>query len=149
LLGRTSRRAAVVATALTVAPPALLIAVSDAGAYRVFWTLFGTANQLLAALTLLAITVWLRRTGRAYWYTACPMVFVMGVTLWSLVLLARQPLAQWLGGAAPALPQLLNGIVALALFALAAVLLVEAARAVRRSDAVATARAGAMPLRDG
>ena len=38
-------------------------------AYRVFWTLFGTSNQLLAALTLLAVSVWLHRSGRRYWFT--------------------------------------------------------------------------------
>jgi carbon starvation protein len=129
LLGWAGRRGAVAATALTIAPPALLVAVSDEGAYRTFWTLFGTANQLLAGLTLLAITVWLRRTGRAYWYTALPMVFIMTVTLWSLAVLVRQPLAAWAGDANPAPAVLLNGGVALVLIVLALVLLVEALRA--------------------
>ena len=102
------------------------------GAYRTFWTLFGTANQLLAALTLLAISVWLRRTGRAYWYTAFPMAFVMTVTLWSLAVLARQPLSGWMGGAQPEMAVVLNGIVAFVLIGLAVVLLREGWRATQQ-----------------
>jgi carbon starvation protein len=46
--------------------------------------LFGTANQLLAALTLVGVTVWLVRTGKTWWYTAIPAVFMMAVTFTSL-----------------------------------------------------------------
>ena len=35
--------------------------------WRTFWSLFGASNQLLAALTLLGVTVWLWRTRRAWW----------------------------------------------------------------------------------
>ena len=56
----------------------------QAPAYMQFWTLFGTSNQLLAALTLMGVTVWLRRTGRRYWYTLAPMLFVLGVTVSAL-----------------------------------------------------------------
>jgi carbon starvation protein len=133
LLGWTSRAGAFAATALTIGPPALLVMVSGEGAYRTFWTLFGTANQLLAALTLLAISVWLHRTGRAYWYTAFPMAFVMTVTLWSLAVLAQQPLSGLIGGAKLELPVLLNGVVALVLIGLALVLLREGWQATRQT----------------
>ncbi len=136
LFGWTRRGGAIAATALTILPAAMLIVASDAGAYRMFWTLFGTANQLLAALTLLAITVWLRRSGRAYWYTALPMVFVMSVTLWSLVLLGRQALTEWAAASNPSVAGLLNGVVAFALLALAIVLMIEARRAIRGDAAV-------------
>jgi carbon starvation protein len=132
LLGWTSRAGAIAATALTIGPPAVLVVVSGEGAYRTFWTLFGTANQLLAALTLLAISVWLRRTGRAYWYTAFPMAFVMTVTLWSLAVLARQPLSGWIGGAQLEMAVVLNGIVAFVLIGLALVLLREGWRAAQQ-----------------
>ena len=59
---------------------------AERGAYLKYWTLFGTSNQLLAALTLLAITRWLMRTGRNYWITLAPMLFVLTVTLWALIL---------------------------------------------------------------
>ena len=35
--------------------------------WQLFWNLFGASNQLLAALTLLGVTVWLWRTRRARW----------------------------------------------------------------------------------
>lgn len=57
---------------MTAAVPAAVLAGAGPGAYRTFWTLFGTSNQRLAALTLLAITVWLRQTGRPCWFTAAP-----------------------------------------------------------------------------
>lgn len=53
--------------------------------WRVFWELFGASNQLLAALTLLGVTVWLYRTKRAMWVwflTGVPTVlmYVMSTT---------------------------------------------------------------------
>ncbi|NCJ08210.1 carbon starvation protein A [Synechococcales cyanobacterium C] len=50
------------------------------------WPLFGTTNQLLAALTLLVITVLLVKLARPYWYTLVPLVFVLLMTVSSLLL---------------------------------------------------------------
>ena len=47
----------------------------------VLWQLFGTTNQLLAGLTLLAITVYLLRRGKPLRYTLVPMAFVLVSTL--------------------------------------------------------------------
>ena len=49
---------------LTVAVPLVSSCSPGEGAYRAFWVLFGTSNQLLAALSLLGISVWLRRARR-------------------------------------------------------------------------------------
>jgi carbon starvation protein len=40
--------------------------------------LFGASNQLLAGLSLVIVTVWLKRSGRAWAYTGIPMLFVLG-----------------------------------------------------------------------
>jgi len=48
------------------------------------WTLFGASNQLLAALTLLSITVWLSNAKQRFGFTLFPMAFVLVMTLWSL-----------------------------------------------------------------
>ncbi len=48
------------------------------------WVLFGTSNQLLAALTLLGVTVWLRSEKRRTWFVAGPMCFVFAITFWAL-----------------------------------------------------------------
>ncbi|MFH1531516.1 MAG: carbon starvation protein A [Pseudomonadota bacterium] len=50
------------------------------------WQLFGAANQLLAALALMAVTVWLARTGRRNLFTRIPMVVMYLVTLSALAL---------------------------------------------------------------
>jgi carbon starvation protein len=94
-----------------------------------FWTLFGTANQLLAALTLMGITVWLKRKGKRYWFTLAPMLFVLTMTLWSLGIQIQNALEQPLGVSATTM----NAFVGAALFALAAYLGASSLRAARAS----------------
>ncbi len=50
------------------------------------WPLFGTTNQLLAALTLLVISVLLVKLARPYWYTLVPLVFVLLMTVLALLI---------------------------------------------------------------
>ena len=54
----------------------------------ILWQLFGTSNQLLAGLSLLVVSLYLRALGRASVYTAVPMAFMLVVTvsalLWSM-----------------------------------------------------------------
>ncbi len=49
------------------------------------WPLFGSANQLLAALALLALAIWLKEMGKEYKQVLIPMVFMFAVTLAALV----------------------------------------------------------------
>lgn len=56
-------------------------------AFRLIWPLFGSANQLMAALALIAVSVWLCRRGRKSWYTLIPAVFMVTTTIASLVYL--------------------------------------------------------------
>jgi len=56
-------------------------------AFTLIWPIFGSANQLLAALSLIAISVWLYYRGRKTWYTVLPAVFMIVTTLASLVFL--------------------------------------------------------------
>ncbi|MDQ3089271.1 MAG: hypothetical protein M3Q78_11850, partial [Acidobacteriota bacterium] len=58
--------------------------IAPAGSWRDFWTLFGASNQLLAALTLLSITVWLYQARKRIAFTLLPMLFVLVITLWAL-----------------------------------------------------------------
>ncbi len=60
--------------------------------WQVFWDLFGASNQLLAALTLIGVTVWLWRTRRAKWIwyvTGVPTVWMYSMSTWALVRLIR------------------------------------------------------------
>ena len=52
--------------------------------YGKIWALFGSANQLLAALALLAIAAWLGNVGRKNAMCWIPMFFMLFVTLASL-----------------------------------------------------------------
>jgi carbon starvation protein len=123
LTGRASRTAAILATAATAGAPLVVLLTTRENAYRETWTLFGASNQLLAALTLLVVAVWLVRTGRRAWFVVIPMTFLMAITVWSLGLQA----ADADGKTPPA-----NRVVAVLLVALAAFLVVECVRAVRR-----------------
>ena len=93
LTGWTGWWGRVGSTLCTLALPAVCVSLTirDASgqivpAWKVFWTIFGTSNQLLAALTLLTITVWLKRSRRPWWLTGIPAAFMVTMTLWSLVL---------------------------------------------------------------
>jgi len=55
--------------------------------YKMFWPLFGASNQLLAALTLLGITVWLWKTRKETWVwfvTGLPTVWMYAMSSWAL-----------------------------------------------------------------
>ena len=55
------------------------------GGYNNIWPLFGSANQLLAALVLIALAVFLRTTGRTGWTLYIPMFVMLAVTFTALI----------------------------------------------------------------
>jgi len=85
--------------------------------------------------------VWLKRQGRPSWFTWAPMCFVLTITVWALVLQARAGFAGF--REAGSVMPLINGCVALALLGLAALVIIEAVRALgaRRNRPVASAAA--------
>ena len=100
----------------------LLLAFAGEGMWQKFWTLFGASNQLLAALTLLAVTVWLHQARKRIAFTLFPMIFVLTITLWALGKLTWTNLAATKGFDV----ELLNGVAALLLILLALYLAVSA-----------------------
>lgn len=102
--------------------------------WKAVWPVFGATNQLLAGLTLLVLTVWLRRQGQRGLFVSLPMVFMFLVTLSGLAYLV-------VGGKQ-------NGLVegiAIALFMLAIVMIALGIRALRRingTPAAETVRLG-------
>jgi len=56
-------------------------------AYLKIWPIFGAANQLLAALTLIAVTAWLAHKAKKFWFTALPAAFMVITTLTALLFL--------------------------------------------------------------
>jgi len=51
------------------------------GTYIYLWQLFGAANQLMASLSLLIVTVWLASTRRSTWYAGLPFLFMYATTI--------------------------------------------------------------------
>lgn len=84
------------------------------GEFTTLWPIFGSANQLLAALALLAISVWMIKSGKKAGFLLVPMFFMFVVTLSSLFVLAFQNFEKGIYSIA---------IIAALLFALAIVLL--------------------------
>ncbi|WP_077325826.1 carbon starvation CstA family protein [Virgibacillus siamensis] len=86
-----------VATSIAVVSSAALVLLPEgpkgfgSGGY-LLWPLFGTSNQLLAAISLLLISIWLKKQGRNYLITLIPMIFVMFVTLWAMF---QQVILKW------------------------------------------------------
>lgn len=50
----------------------------------VLWPLFGSLNQLMAALALGVVSIWFHMKKIPIWYTAIPMVLVLTFTLWAM-----------------------------------------------------------------
>jgi carbon starvation protein len=129
LLGLRTAGGAYLATLLTLLLPFAFLMLTKEKGYLVAWPIFGTSNQLLASLTLLAVSVWLRRIGKNPWFAIVPMAFMMVMTLWSLVL-HFTPLLRFLlqGFRGPGLsPDLIiSGVFGLILFVLAIWLMLEA-----------------------
>ena len=69
-----------VATLITIAAAWYMAS----GSYLTIWPIFGTANQMLAALALLAITAWLKKEGKETFMITIPMYFMFAVTFTSL-----------------------------------------------------------------
>lgn len=76
-----------VSTGITVA---FGIALTFSGQTMSIWPVFGSANQLLAALALLALTVWVANLKKGFLFVLIPMIFMFAVTLTALGMLAYQ-----------------------------------------------------------
>ena len=101
--------------------------------WALVWSLFGTSNQLLAALTLLGLTVWLRRQkGKIFLVTLLPTLFMLVMTLWSLALWIAPLARRGANGNLLVDFSLLNGFGALVLFILALILVLRSGAVIRR-----------------
>ncbi len=91
----------------------------------ILWPVFGTTNQLLAALTLLVITMYLMQTKKPVIYTLIPLIFMMITAMAAMVLNIKNYIASenWF----------LTGI-GIAIFVLAIWLVFEAWSAYRNRD---------------
>ena len=87
------------------------------------WPVFGSANQLLAALTLLGVTLFLMRNKKPWAFAFLPMIFMLVISIWALLNLISSNLHQ-------NLPLCFIGVI---LLILAIILLVLAGKAITRA----------------
>jgi carbon starvation protein len=67
---------------------ALAILLVLTGTWVYLWQLFGGANQLMAALSLLLVTVWLASAGKNWLYAGVPAIFMYITTVAALLVTA-------------------------------------------------------------
>ncbi len=128
--GLKGRAGVALATGATLALPLLFLLSTREKGYLVAWPIFGSSNQLLAALTLLALAVWLKNSGRRAGFVLLPLAVMLVMSLWSLLLLVRP----FLAGAA-GFDSLLSAAFGAILLVLSAFLLAETARVLLRRRA--------------
>ncbi|MBK8130645.1 MAG: hypothetical protein IPK53_17685 [bacterium] len=132
------------ATALTAFIPLIFVlqTTTDAAGnvipgWRVFWPLFGASNQLLAAIGLLGITVWLHRTYRAKWVwpiAGIPTIIMYVMSGWRSYNMFPEDLLHPMASRCPRTSS--HGLRS---FVLAVLLLWEAVKVFSRSKATAVA----------
>ena len=95
--------------------------------YSIIWPLFGAANQLLAALALLAVCAWLGNAGKNNKMFFIPMVFMLAATLTSLAQTFYAKMLLIMKGG-DIFASSLQALLAVLLFVLAIVLAVKGAK---------------------
>ena len=68
----------------------LMWVLAYSNAFSTLWPIFGTANQLLAALGLIAVSAWLLMKGKKYLFALIPAAFMIITTMASLIILLRK-----------------------------------------------------------
>lgn len=109
-----------VATIITVVLGILL----GLNGYEKIWALFGSANQLLAALGLLAVATWLSNIGKDNKMFLIPMAFMLFVTIASLYINTKTQIGNIVKGGADWGPYV-QAILGVLLIVLAVVLAIE------------------------
>ena len=123
-----------VATIITVVLGVLL----GLNGYQKIWALFGSANQLLAAIGLLAVATWLGNVGRNNKMVVIPMAFMLCVTIASLIINTKDQFAVISGGEADWGPWV-QAIVGILLIVLAVILAIEGVQHIMKPKAKAEA----------
>lgn len=119
------------ASIFTLLPPAIFLMLSKEKGYLVAWPIFGTSNQLLASLTLLAISLWLKKNGKNALYTLIPMVFMLGITIWSLILLILPFITSLSQISEMKTDTIISGVCGIILFILSLILISESIKILR------------------
>ncbi len=106
------------------------------GFWTYIWILFGASNQLMAALALLLVSLWLMSKGKNYWWTFIPFIFMFVTTMGALARTGYKVLydAVTKAGELPVdkiIGNYIAGLLAIILFLAALYLAVDAFRAIQ------------------
>ncbi|MBN1508109.1 MAG: hypothetical protein JW955_14755 [Sedimentisphaerales bacterium] len=94
----------------------LMLLLGLTNGYAVVWKIFGSANQLLAALALWVGTIWLINKGRQYWFAVVPAVFMFATSMTMLVwLLLKRYIPGWQAGQAGMAALLIADVIVLSM----------------------------------
>jgi carbon starvation protein len=117
------------------------------------WVMFGAANQLMASLALLLVTLWLMSKGKKYMWTFIPFIFMFVTTIGALLYKAYEAFfinlpnvaalaeKQKLSVGQVTIANVIIGLVALVLIVAAVILAWDALAAFRRYRAAEPAKA--------
>jgi carbon starvation protein len=118
-----------IATLIAVGAALALLMVKSGGkpTWAVIWPIFGSANQLVAGLTLLTLAVWLKKAlGKDNNFLMIPMWFMLVTTIAALILLIRDQVVS-------ASPNYVIAFISVILMALAVLMVREAFQALKIS----------------
>ncbi len=104
---------------------ALTLLLVLSGTWVYLWQLFGASNQLMAALSLLIVSLWLKSIGRSPRYAFWPMIFMYVTTMAALVVTGYNLYASILSNPVTA-AQPINWVGTVAMLIVAALLFVAA-----------------------
>jgi len=102
MMGWKSFAGGCAATLISLVFPLAFLLLTEEKTYLVAWPIFGTSNQMLASLTLLALSAWLAKSGKKVFYVVIPMIFMMAMTIVALILQTKPFIA--------GLPDILRGV---------------------------------------
>ncbi len=96
LFGFKENKGKIISTVATLALPAVLLSTTmitpdgkPIPSYLAVWPIFGASNQLLAALSLIGLFMWVRKLNKGIIeeiIVGLPMVFMTVMTIWALIL---------------------------------------------------------------
>lgn len=70
----------------------------NVAAWKIFWTVFGSSNQLLAGIVLFAISMWLFKSKMKFVFTLIPAIFMFITSIVSMFMIVRPAFLNFLSG---------------------------------------------------
>ena len=124
------------ATVISLAIPLVFLLLTEEKSYLVAWPIFGTSNQMLASLTLLALAAWMAKSGKRVFYIVIPMIFMMVMTITALVLQIKPFIENILSGVKTKPDDIISGICGIVLLILSCLMIISSTEVMFRRKTV-------------